>query len=68
MLDRVELVRVPFPDTDARESAFRRQFSKLITLEDGFTFEDMAEATATYNYRDIDRLCSRIKNKILKVK
>ena len=66
MLDRVELVRVPFPDTDARESAFRRQFSKLITLEDGFTFEDMAEATATYNYRDIDRLCSRIKNKILK--
>ena len=56
MLDRVELVRVPFPDTDARESAFRRQFSKLITLEDGFTFEDIADATATYNFRDIDRL------------
>ncbi len=66
MLDRVELIRVPFPDQDARESAFRRQLEKLVTLENGFTFVDIADAADAYNYRDIDRLCTRMKNDILK--
>ena len=66
MLDRVELVRVPFPDLEARTFSFEKHFKDLVTLEEGFTFRQMAEATDTYNYRDIQRLASRIKNKILK--
>ena len=66
MLDRVELVRVPFPDLEARTYSFEKHFEKMFTLEDGFTFQDMAAATDTYNYRDIKRLVSRIKNIVLK--
>ena len=66
MLDRVELVRVPFPDLEARTFSFEKHFKDLVTLKEGFTFRQMAEATDTYNYRDIQRLASRIKNKILK--
>lgn len=66
MLDRVELIRVPFPDQDARKSAFKRQFKKILMLEDGFTYDDMAVATVSYNYRDIDRLCARIKTMVKK--
>lgn len=66
MLDRVELVRVPFPDLEARTFSFEKHFKDLVTLEEGFTFRQMGEATDTYNYRDIQRLTSRIKNKILK--
>ncbi|MBQ3090719.1 MAG: ATP-binding protein [Oscillospiraceae bacterium] len=66
MLDRVELIRVPFPDRDARESAFQRQLGKLITLSEDLSFGYMAEMTESYNYRDIDRLCTRLKNDLLK--
>ncbi len=66
MLDRVELVRVPFPDLEARTFSFAKHFQDMFTLEDGFTFQDMAAATDTYNYRDIKRLVSRIKNMVLK--
>lgn len=67
MLDRVEIIRVPLPDEDARTSAFERHLKPIIALEEGFTFNDMAKKTAVdYNYRDIDRLVSRIKNMVLK--
>ena len=66
MLDRVELVRVPFPDLEARTYSFEKHFQDIITLEEGFTCGDMAAATDTYNYRDIKRLVSRIKNMVLK--
>lgn len=66
MLDRVELVRVPFPDTEARMFSFEKHFSSVIPLEEGFSFRDMADCTDTYNYRDIQRLVSRIKAMALK--
>lgn len=66
MLDRVELVRVPFPDEEARKFAFERKFSKIIQLEDGFSYDDIAAVTDSYNYRDIDRLSVTLKNMILK--
>ncbi len=66
MLDRVELVRVPFPDKEARTFSFEKHFRSILSLEEGFTFEDMADKTDMYNYRDIDRLSSRIKTMVLK--
>lgn len=66
MLDRVELVRVPFPDKVARTYSFEKHFEALIALEDGFTYADMASATDTYNYRDIERLAAKVKNMVLK--
>ena len=66
MLDRVELVRVPFPDLEARTYSFEKHFQDIFTLEEGFTARDIAAATDTYNYRDIKRLVSRIKNMVLK--
>ena len=66
MLDRVELVRVPFPDQEARTFSFEKHFQSIIQLEDGFCFEEMAERTDTYNYRDIQRLASKIKTMVLK--
>lgn len=65
MMDRVQVIRVPFPDKAARTHAFTMRFSKFIQLESGFAYEDMADATNTYNYRDIERLCDKIKNMVL---
>ena len=61
MLDRAEIVRVPLPDKAAREAAFRKHFEGIIQLQNGFTFEEMAEKTNHYNYRDIERLAAGIK-------
>lgn len=61
MLDRAEIVRVPLPDTEAREAAFAKYFDGIVQLQNGFTFREMAEKTRHYNYRDIERLASAIK-------
>ena len=66
MMDRVQLIRVPYPDLDAREHAFRMQFESVVELEPGFSFRDMAEVSDQYNYRDIDRLSDLVKNRVLK--
>lgn len=66
MLDRVELIRIPFPDKEARTHAFKMRFSSILTLDQDITFEDMAEMTDTYNYRDIDRLINKLKYMIVK--
>lgn len=66
MLDRVEIVRVPLPDTEAREAAFEKYFADIIHLQSGFTFHEMAEQTKRYNYRDIERLVSAIKRVIFR--
>lgn len=66
MLDRLELVRVPFPDLDARKRAFSHSLKEIISLEEDFSYDEMAEKTEKYNYRDIDRMVSRIKKEILK--
>ena len=64
MLDRVELVRFPLPDIPSRAAAFERMFSDVIALDD-LTFNDMAEVTDDYNYRDIERLGTKLKNIII---
>ena len=67
MLDRVELINVPFPDQAGRVLKFRQELGKCIQLTDGFTFEAMGEITESdneeeqYNYRDIERLCEELK-------
>ena len=66
MLDRVELIRVPFPDDGARESAYARKFDGMIKLEEGFTYEEMSDKSVKFNYRDIDRLTDRLKKQIKK--
>lgn len=66
MFDRVEIVRVPLPDKAARQAAFRKHFEDIITLHNSLTFEEMADVTKYYNYRDIDRLTSAIKRSLFK--
>lgn len=64
MLDRAELIYVDMPDKDARANAFRMKFEPLMNLEPGFTYEEMADRTEKYNYRDIDRLEEHLKDRI----
>ena len=64
MLDRAEVIRVPLPDKDARSNAFRMQFEGIVELDDDICFDDMAEVTDGYNYRDIERVTSNMKKSI----
>lgn len=70
MLDRVELINVPFPDKAGRVLKFRQELSPRIQLTDGFTYEAMGDITETedeelqYNYRDIERLCEELKSMV----
>lgn len=68
MLDRVEVVKLGFPDRDARASKFAREMPKKLMLDTGFTADRMAELTETespYNYRDMGRLIQVIKENVL---
>lgn len=65
MMDRVQLIRVPFPDAQARAHAFRLQFEDFLLTEEGFTYDEMSMLTDEYNYRDIDRLSERVKNLVI---
>ncbi len=70
MLDRVELINVPFPDKEGRVLKFQREL-KPIPLADNFSFEDMGDLTDTdnedtqYNYRDVERLCEIVKDQVI---
>lgn len=66
MLDRVEVIEVPFPDLEARKFALEKKFKEILQLEDGLTFVKMASDIEGYNYRDIDRITMRIKKEIFK--
>lgn len=66
MIDRVEIIKVPYPDLEAREGCFKRYFDDILQLEEGFAYKDMGVATEKYNYRDIQRLVNRIKELLLK--
>ncbi len=55
MLDRTEIIEVSLPDDEARASAFGRGL-KHLSMEEDISYEDMAQETVNYNYRDIDRL------------
>lgn len=65
MMDRVEIINVPFPDAEGRALKFRQELGKALTLKADFKFEDMAELTENkvneYNYRDVERLCEAVK-------
>ncbi len=66
MLDRVEVISVGLPDTQARENAFHMNFNDLVALDSDLTYAYMAEKTEGCNYRDIDRIVSNIKKMIFK--
>ncbi len=66
MLDRVEVIEVPLPDMEARRAALEKQFSNIVELEEPFSFEQMAAETNEYNYRDIERISTRIKKNIFR--
>ncbi len=68
MLDRVELIHVPFPDCAARVLKFQRELNKLVSPASGFSCEEMGRLTGVgcYNYRDIERLCDTIRQHLLK--
>ncbi len=59
MLDRVKLIRIPLPDEKTREAFFTRKLDTL-TLEEGFTYADMAAVTDNYSYRDLESLTDTI--------
>lgn len=62
MLDRVELIRVGFPDFESRKFAFEQRLKGIVQLAPDLTLDDMAEVTEDYNQRDITRLVNRIKD------
>lgn len=64
MMDRVELIKIPLPDAEARAHAFEMKFAGVIQNECSFTYRDMGDMTVNYNYRDIKRLVSKIKRLI----
>ena len=66
MLDRVELLRVPFPDADARKRIFAKNMGDILSLEEDVDFEYMSQITEKYNYRDIERLVEKLKRNIKK--
>ena len=66
MLDRVEVIEVPLPDTEAREAAIRKRFEDILIVEKGLSFGEMAAVTEGYNYRDFERLTTRIKREAFK--
>lgn len=68
MMDRVEMVKIGFPDMAARAKKFELAMPKNLAREEKLTFERMGELTETatpYNYRDIERLCQTIKETVM---
>lgn len=55
MLDRISLVPVPLPDEEVRKKFFTDRFQTL-SLEEGFTPDEMAERTDNYSFRDMIRI------------
>ena len=66
MLDRVEVIEVPLPDMEAREAAFRKRFENILINEKGLSYGEMAAVSQDFNYRDIERLTTRIKREAFK--
>lgn len=63
MLDRITLVPVPLPDEEMRQDYFGRVFKHLPTEAD-FSFEDMADCTDNYSFRDLNRLTETVNENI----
>lgn len=65
MLDRVELIEVSLPDKEARANYFKMRLEHILKNEDGFTYEDMGEATEDFNYRDLRKFVARLKKELV---
>lgn len=67
MLDRVELINIPFPDKECRIMKFKKELGGKICLTDGFSYDEIGELTSktVYNYRDIERLCDELKIQVM---
>lgn len=59
MLDRITLVPIPLPEAAIRAEFFERNF-RLLLIEEGYTFDDMAAATDGYSFRDMERLVTYV--------
>lgn len=60
MLDRGKLLPVPLPDLEAIAHNFRMRLEGRVCTEPGFTYEQMAESTENFNYRDTGRLIEEL--------
>lgn len=60
MLDRLIMMPIPLPDEDNRKNYFEQAF-KMMKLEDGLSFEEMADRTDNYSYRDLRRVTDPVK-------
>lgn len=63
MLDRITMIRIPLPPTESRKK-FLESKLESITTESGYSFEDMAEATENYSFRDLERLTDALSAKL----
>lgn len=59
MKDRMSKIQVGYPELEARAEYFEKQFAGIV-LEDGLTFEYMAEQTDGCSYRVLTRLCNGV--------
>lgn len=66
MVDRMGLIRIPLPDKEARAAIAESKFRGILKLEEGFTFDEIAEMTEQYSIRDIDRIVEAIKVQLIK--
>ncbi len=62
MLSRINTyIQVPLPSEEVRSKYFANVLKNL-TLEEGFTTDDMADVTDNYSFRDLYRLTSKLKS------
>lgn len=63
MKDRLTKIPVGYPDAEARTEFFKKQFEG-IALEDGLTYEYMADQTDNSSYRVLTRLSNSISQQL----
>lgn len=57
-------IQVPYPDAAAR-AAFLSKHLPNIPLQEGFSFQEMADATDQYSFQDLRRIAEGIRRQIL---
>lgn len=64
MIAAAKLIRFPLPDEEARRGFFEKKFKQYV-LEDGFTVNDMVEATDNCDYHELsEKLVPAILNSV----
>ncbi len=66
MLSRMELIRVPLPDTKARKAYFEKKLTHIPLGED-ITAEIMAVKTENYSFRNIGHIMDGVKEQIFQL-